>query len=150
MVAVMVTGNGAIVAVQVPLGIGCQKTHAAGAGIFQIWVQEKGCFAYARRADHETVDVVGIHQRRDLVFCPCAAENDALLRNSGEAFSLPPQLRLKGNVLVDAFDFLFGRKARGTMLAVTHCAGLDSVEGVIMSQKRKAADDEKHHGGRCD
>ncbi|KAF5029600.1 hypothetical protein DSECCO2_646880 [anaerobic digester metagenome] len=148
MVAVVVTGNGAIVAVEVPLGISGQKTHAAGAGIFQIRVQEKGRLAHTRRANHEAVDVIGVHQRRDLIFRSCTAEDDALLRNSGEAFSLPPQLRLEGNVLINAFDFLLGGKARRAMLAIAHRAGLDSIEGVIVRQKRKAADDEKHHGGR--
>ncbi len=79
MVAVVVAGNGAIVAVQVAFGVGSQKAHAAGAGIFQIGVQKECRLAHTRRTNHEAVDVIGIHQRRDFVLCSCAAEDDSLL-----------------------------------------------------------------------
>ena len=39
-----------------------QWRHPAGAGIFQVGIQEEGRLAHARRANHEAVDVVTVHQ----------------------------------------------------------------------------------------
>ena len=79
MVAVVVAGNGAVVAVKIAFRVGGQKTHAGGTGILQIRVQEKCRLAHAGCADHKAVDVVGIHQRRDLVLRTYTAEDDTLI-----------------------------------------------------------------------
>jgi len=65
-VAIVPGGDGTVVPRQIPLGIQRQIAHAAGAGIFQIGVQEKRRLAHAGGANHQTVDVVAVHQRPDI------------------------------------------------------------------------------------
>ena len=65
-VAIVPGGDGAVIPRQVSFGVQRQKTHAAGAGVFQIGVQEKRRLAHAGGANHQTVDVVAVHQRPDI------------------------------------------------------------------------------------
>lgn len=51
---------------------------------------------------------------------------------------------------VGLLNLFLGGKPGSAVLTVTHGAALDSVQGVVVCQKRKAADDEKHYGGRGD
>ncbi len=95
LVVVVVTGDGAIIAEEIALGIGCQKAHTGGAGVFEVRVQKKRCLADAGRADHQAVDIVRVHQRGELVLFAAAAEDDALIRDGGTALAFPPQLRLE-------------------------------------------------------
>lgn len=55
---------GSIISCQIALDIQRQKTHAAGTGIFQIGVQEIGCFSHAGSANHQHMNIIGIYQRR--------------------------------------------------------------------------------------
>lgn len=65
-VAVIFRCDAAVVTCEVALGVERQIAHAAGAGVFQIGVQEKRRLAHAGGADHQTVDVVAVHQRPDI------------------------------------------------------------------------------------
>ena len=65
-VAVVPGGDGAVIPRQVSFGVQRQKAHAAGAGVFQIGVEEKRRLAHAGGTDHQTVDVVAVHQRPDI------------------------------------------------------------------------------------
>ena len=65
-VAVVPGGDGAVIPRQVSFGVQRQKAHAAGAGVFQIGVEEKCRLAHAGGTDHQTVDVVAVHQRPDI------------------------------------------------------------------------------------
>ena len=47
-------------------------------------------------------------------------------------------------------NLLFGSPACGSVLAVAHSLGFDSVKGIVMGEKREAADHEKHDGAYHD
>ena len=52
----------------------------SGAGVLQIGVQKVGSLSHAGRTDHETVDVIAVHQRRDTAFSSVAAALHQALR----------------------------------------------------------------------
>ena len=79
-IAIVFLCHRTVVAGQISLCVTGEETHAASAGILQIWVQEVGGLAYAGRADHETVDVIAVHQRRDAAFSSVAAAQHQALR----------------------------------------------------------------------
>ena len=94
------------------------------------------------------MDVIGVHQSCNMVFGPFAAKDKALLFR--QMLSLAPQLRFKGNVGVSLPDLLLGSPSCCPVLAVAHSLGLDPVEGIVMREKREAADHEKHDGAYYD
>ena len=61
LIAIMFAGHSAVVSGEVPFGIQGQIAHAAGAGIFQIWIQKEGRLADAAGADHQAVDIIAVH-----------------------------------------------------------------------------------------
>ena len=63
LIAVVLRGDGPVIPCQISFSIQSQKTHPAGAGIFQIGIQEEGSLTDTGCADHQAVDVIGIHQR---------------------------------------------------------------------------------------
>ena len=105
LVAVVLHSDGPIVPGQVAFGIQGQEAHAAGAGIFEIWIQEKRRLAHAGSADHQTVDVVAVHQGGDSVLFALAAQDEAL--DLGQVLALPPLAGPEGNVLIGLFQFFF-------------------------------------------
>ena len=148
LVSVAVLGNTGIIAEQVALGIRAEEGHPAGEGIFDVGVQkERGLSGAAGGGDHG-VDVIGVHQSCNMVFGPFAAKDKALLFR--QMLSLAPQLRFKGDVGIGLPNLLFGSPACGSVLAVAHSLGFDSVKGIVMGEKREAADYEKHDGAYHD
>ena len=125
-VTVILPGNGAVVPGQVALGVQSQKAHAAGTGVFQVGVEEKSGLAHAGSANHETVDVIGIHQGRKPFSLAPAAQHKALL--PGEILALPPLAYLKGNPMVGGADLRFRGPAGRAVLAVAHGLALDAAE----------------------
>jgi hypothetical protein len=79
LVTVVFAGHRAVVPGQVSLGIQSQIAHAAGTGIFQIRIQKEGGFANTACADHQTVDIVAIHQCCNMIFPAKTAQHQALL-----------------------------------------------------------------------
>ena len=98
-------------------------------------------------ADHG-VDVIGVHQSCNMVFGPFAAKDKALLFR--QMLSLAPQLWFKRDMGIGLPNLLFGSPACGSVLAVAHSLGFDSVKGIVMGEKRETADHEKHDGAYHD
>ena len=148
LVSVAVLGNTGIIAEQVALGIRAEEGHPAGEGIFDVGVQkERGLSGAAGGGDHG-VDVIGVHQSCNMVFGPFAAKDKALLFR--QMLSLAPQLWFKRDMGIGLPNLLFGSPACGSVLAVAHSLGFDSVKGIVMGEKREAADHEKHDGAYHD
>ena len=78
MIAIIPRCHRAVVAGEVTLGIQCQEAHTAGAGIFQVGVQEIGSLAHAGCADHKTMHIVLIHQCGDAMLAAGAAQHQSL------------------------------------------------------------------------
>ena len=112
-------------------GVGGDKAHATGTGVFQIRIEEIGGLADAGRADHQAVDIVIVHQRismgsgivKERRFPPA---DDEALRFRG-AFTLSPLLRLIWDFGICLFDLTLGCPARRAVLAVADRFGLDAV-----------------------
>ena len=62
LIAVVPGGDSPVVPRKISFGIQSQKAHPAGTGVFQIGVEKEGRLADAGCADHQAVDIVGIHQ----------------------------------------------------------------------------------------
>ena len=83
-----------------------------------------------------------------MVFGPFAAKDKALLFR--QMLSLAPQLWFKRDMGIGLPNLLFGSPACGSVLAVAHSLGFDSVKGIVMGEKCEAADHEKHDGAYHD
>ena len=147
LVAIVFAGHGAVVPGQVSLGIQCQIAHAAGAGIFQIWIQKEGGFANTACADHQAVDIVAIHQCCNMIFPAKTAQHQALL--SRQMFSLPPEFWLEGYMAICFLNLPLRRPAGGAVLPVTHSFALDIVQGVVLGEKCQPAHHDQSHRGKA-
>jgi len=132
-VAVVVTGDGAVVAEQIALGVCAEEAHAGGTGILQVGVKEESSLSDARRTNHEGVDIVRIHQRRDLVLLPDTAEDDALLLR--QLIVLAPRLGAERNAFIGTLDLFLRGEPGCAVLPVAHGAAFDPIEGIVMRQQ---------------
>ena len=126
LVAVVLFRDGPIVPGQIPLGVQGQEAHPAGAGIFQVGIQEEGRLAHARRANHEAVDVVTVHQGSDLALPALGAQHQPL--HLGEILSPPPPGGVEGDAVEGFPDLRRHGPAGGAVLAVAHRLGFDAVQ----------------------
>ena len=145
LIAIVFGGHSSIVPCEVAFGIQCQKAHPAGTGILQIGIQKVRRFTNARRADHQAVNIVGVHDGLhgialfpfplflaliDLtqpgvqfsVLLHRPAPNTAQHQPLGcwQILTPAPFLRLERDMLVGRPNLLLGGPARGPVLAVTH------------------------------
>ena len=143
--------DAAVVAHDVAFGVRGEKAHPAGTGILNTGVQPKGGFAYACRADHQHVNVAGVHHRRGVAFAP---DDDALRKSlavfAGRSLSvfglLTPLLWGERDVLIHPSLLAFGHPAGGSVLTVTDRLGFDVVEAVNIRQQGDPAEDAEHDG----
>ena len=121
----------------------------AGASILDAWVQPKGSFADAGRADHQHVDIAGVYHRCGV---SCASNDDALRKRfsilTGRCFSglclLTPLLWCKWNVFINLSLLAFGHPSGGSVLTVANRPGFDIVEAVHIRQQCDPAEDAEH------
>ena len=142
LVAVILFGNRAVVAGKITLGIQRQKTHAGRAGIFKVGIEEESRLACAGGGDHQAMDIIAIHQRSQFIFLTLAAQHQTLF--CGKTYSLAPVSDLERHVGIGLADFLVGRPTRRAVLPVTHGAGLDAAECIVVGQHGESTDDSEH------
>ena len=142
LVAVILFGNRSVVAGEVTLGIQRQKAHARRAGIFKVGIEEECRLARAGGGDHQAMDVVAIHQRSQFTFLALAAQHQPLF--CGKAYSLAPFFDLERHMGIGLTDLLIGRPTRRAVLPVTHGAGLDAAECIVVGQHGESTDDGEH------
>ena len=142
LIAVILFGNRAVVAGEIALGIQRQKTHAGRAGIFKVGIEEECRLARAGGGDHQAMDVVAVHQRSQFTFLALAAQHQPLF--CGKAYSLAPVSDLERYMGIGLADLLVGRPTRRAVLPVTHGAGLDAAECIVVGQHRESTDDSEH------
>ena len=130
LIAVILFGNRAVVAGEITLGIQSQKAHARRAGIFKVGIEEESRLARAGGGDHQAMDVIAVHQRSQFIFLTLAAQHQSLL--CGKAYSLAPVSDLERHVGIGLADLLIGRPTRRAVLPVTHGAGLDAAERIVV------------------
>ena len=156
-VAVVRLCHRAIVAREVALGVEREEAHAAGAGVLQVRVEEERRLADAGRADHKDVDVVAVHQRRDVpAFLPHVApalENtltlaaeDHALRFGTRLYILPPEPGAERDAPEAPVDLVHGCPARRAVLPVAHGAGLDAVERLLVADGEHDANEQTERG----
>ena len=85
------------------------------------------------------MDVIAVHQRSQFIFLALAAQHQPLL--CGKAYSLAPVSDLERHMGIGLADLLIRCPARCAVLPVTHGAGLDTAESVVIGQHGEAADD---------
>ena len=141
-VPIALLGNGSVIAGEVAFAVQRQPAHAAGTGIFQVGIQKESGLANTGRTDHETMDIVAVHQSGEFPLFSFAPQHQPLL--CGAVVAAAPLLDLEGDVGIGPLDLLCGGPPCGTMLSVAHCPGLDAAQGVAMGQGRKASNDKKH------
>ena len=146
LIAVILFGNRAVVAGEVTLGIQRQKAHARRAGIFKVGIEEECRLARAGGGDHQAMDIIAIHQRSQFTLLALAAQHQTLF--CGKAYSLAPVSDLEWHMGIGLFDLLIRCPARCAVLPVTHGAGLDTAESVVIGQHGEAADDGEHPKSR--
>ena len=142
LIAVILFGNRAVVAGKITFGIQSQKAHAGRAGIFKIGIEEESRLARAGGGDHQAMDVIAVHQRGQFIFLALAAQHQPLL--CGKAYSLAPVFDLERHMGIGLADLLIGRPTRRAVLPVTHGAGLDAAESIVVGQHRESPDDGEH------
>ena len=142
LIAVMLFGDRAVVAGEITLGIQRQKAHARRAGIFKVGIEEKRRLARAGGGDHQAMDVVAVHQRSQFIFLAPATQHQPLLR--GKVYPLAPVSDLERYMGIGLADLLVGRPTRRAVLPVTHGAGLDAAECIVVGQHGESADDSEH------
>ena len=76
------------------------------------------------------MDVVAVHQRSQFTLLALAAQHQSLL--CGKAYSLAPVFDLERHMSIGLFDLLVGRPTRRAVLPVTHGAGLDAAECIVV------------------
>ena len=142
LVAVILFGNRAVVAGEITFGIQRQKTHAGRAGIFKVGIEEESRLARAGGGDHQAMDVVAVHQRSQFIFFAHAAQHQPQF--CGKVYSLAPVSDLERHMGIGLADLLIGRPTRRAVLPVTHGAGLDAAECIVVRQHGEPADDGEH------
>ena len=142
LVAVILFGNRAVVAGEVTLGIQRQKAHAGRAGIFKVGIEEESRLARAGGSDHQAMNVVAIHQCGQFIFFALAAQHQPLF--CGKAYSLAPVSDLERHMGIGLADLLIGRPTRRAVLSVTHGAGLDAAECIVVGQHGESPNDGEH------
>ena len=142
LVAVILFGNRAVVAGEITLGIQRQKTHAGRAGIFKVGIEEECGLACTRGRNHKAVDVVAVHQRSQFILLALAAQHQPLFR--GKILTFSPVSDLERHMGIGLADLLIGRPTRRAVLSVTHGAGLDAAECIVIGQHREPTDDGEH------
>ena len=142
-IAIVFLRHRTVVAGEISLGVSGKKTHAAGAGVLQIRVQEVGGLAYAGRANHETVNIVTVHQRRDTAFSSIAAAQHQTLCFRQVPAS-PPVGHSERHQRITAADLLLRGPPCCAVLAIAYGSGFDVVEVIIIRQQRQR-DEHRHH-----
>ena len=142
LIAVILFGNRAVVAGEITFGIQRQKAHAGRAGIFKVGIEEECRLARAGGGDHQAMDVIAVHQRSQFIFLALAAQHQSLL--CGKAYSLAPVSDLERHVGIGLADLLVGRPTRRAVLSVTHGAGLDAAECIVVGQHGESPNDSEH------
>ena len=105
LVTIIFPGYGPVVSGQISLGIKSEKTHSAGTGKFEIGVQKEGRLAHTAGPDHETIDVIAVHQGGDLLPPANTVQDQPLLCR--EIFALPPLLNLERDMGIGLPDLLY-------------------------------------------
>ena len=77
------------------------------------------------------MDVVAVHQRSQFIFLALAAQHQPLL--CGKAYPLAPVSDLERHMGIGLADLLIGRPTRRAVLPITHGAGLDAAECIVVS-----------------
>ena len=142
LVAVIFFGNRAVVAGEITFGIQSQKAHAGRAGIFKVGIEEESRLARAGGGDHQAMDIVAVHQRGQFIFLALAAQHQPLF--CGKAYSLAPVSDLERHMGIGLADLLIGRPTRRAVLPVTHGAGLDAAECIVVRQHGESPNDGEH------
>ena len=142
LVAVIFFCNRAVVTGEVTLGIQRQKAHAGRAGIFKVGIEEECRLARAGGGDHQAMDVVAVHQRSQFTLLALAAQHQPLF--CGKAYSLAPVSDIERHMGIGLADLLIGRPTRRAVLSVTHGAGLDAAECVVVGQHGEPPNDGEH------
>jgi len=142
LVAVIFFGNRAVVAGEITFGIQRQKAHARRAGIFKVGIEEESRLARAGGGDHQAMDVVAVHQRSQFIFLALAAQHQPLF--CGKVYSLAPVSDLERHMGIGLADLLISRPTRRAVLSVTHGAGLDAAECIVVGQHGESPDDGEH------
>ena len=142
LIAVILFGNRAVVAGEITFGIQRQKAHAGRAGIFKVGIEEECGLARTRGGDYQAMDVIAVHQRSQFIFLTLAAQHQSLL--CGKAYSLAPVSDLERHVGIGLADLLVGRPTRRAVLSVTHGAGLDAAECIVVGQHGESPNDSEH------
>ena len=88
------------------------------------------------------MDVIAVHQRSQFIFLALAAQHQTLF--CGKAYSLAPVSDLERHMGIDLADLLVGRPTRRAVLSVTHGAGLDAAECIVVGQHGEPSDDGEH------
>ena len=146
-IAIVFLRHRTVVAGEISLCVSSKEAHAAGAGVLQIRVQEVGGLAHAGRADHKTVDVIAVHQRRDAAFSAVpAAQHQAL--GFRQVLARPPVGYLEWYQRVAAANLLLRGPSGRTMLAIAYGSGFDVVEVIIIRQQRQCDEDCHHRAAR--
>ena len=142
LIAVILFGDRAVVAGEITLGIECQKAHARRAGIFKVGIEEECRLARAGGGDHQAMNVVAVHQRSQFIFLALAAQHKSLI--CGKVYSLAPVSDLERHMGIGLTDFLIGCPTRRAVLPVTHGAGLDAAECIVVGQHGESPNDGEH------
>ena len=142
LIAVILFGNRAVVAGEITFGIQRQKAHAGRAGIFKVGIEEECRFAHAGCADHKAMHIVLIHQCGDAVLMADAAQHQPLHFRAVQPFA--PTCRLERHEGIGLADLLVGRPMRRAVLSVTHGAGLDAAECIVVGQHGESPNDSEH------
>ena len=148
LIAVIFFCDRAVVAGEITLGIECQKAHARRAGIFKVGIEEECRLARAGGGDHQAMDVIAIHQRSQFIFLALAAQHKSLV--CGKVYSLAPVSDLERHMGIGLTDFLIGCPTRRAVLSVTHGAGLDAAECIVVGQHGESPNDGEHPQPCCD
>ena len=143
LVAVIFFCNRAVVTGEVALGIQRQKAYAGRAGIFKVGIEEESRLTRAGGGDHQAMDVIAVHQRSQFIFLALAAQHQPLF--CGKAYPLAPVSDLERHMGIGLADLLIGRPTRRAVLSVTHGAGLDAAECIVVGQHGKPTNDGEHH-----
>ena len=155
-VAVALLGDPAVIAHHVAFCVRGEKGHPAGQGVLQTGVQPVGGFAHAGGANHQSVDVPGVHQgggfvsglgdgvrlpqqlhHQNIPHCPQSISQAVVFRQAShhdalfgrEVLPFSPKLRLKPHMGVRLFDFPLGGPPGGSVLPVAHslCPNVEAV-----------------------
>ena len=79
-VSVILFCDSSVISNNIALAVGIYKTHTACTGKFQIWVQKKSGFSYARCAHHKGMNIALVNKSNSLFSRTSAPYDSALNR----------------------------------------------------------------------